>query len=1465
MADGIRTTDLRTIIPDEYDRLKYRFRNTFSEQVANAWELTWFGQLMTELNDDDSYLQYPEDPDLDVYSYLENTHYMKYQDHFKDMRNADHIQHVKNKIDRNNHLRELRDDGGIIPDLVAQLGDPLTYVPIPFVKGLTLGSRFLKTGAATSALVASAEPARQYLDPTATIGESAQYIGGAFVLGGLGGVAYGLLGGQTRGGRTLIPKSKPPDDLPIDKTELDMPSPQPKYFGPVSEKTETEAIDDLMGSFWDKEHKIFKSDVYNANTDVFYRPVTETVAGRLGYKLDTAKLSGTDDFGNPLFVKIVDAKDGRNNYINDTIKVDDEKIFRAWKNQTYISNTRGQHPLPRFASDEDFKKFLIEKAHIKHRGLQPKGETIADVENAINKEVLEKIRLDTEASRRIPGKVLPKVAKLLTDQDRLTNNNFKNKAFSDFVADTAEELSGDYSLVTIGNRQGRVTEHSAHNRAQLNTIRDTARLRRVLNNNYASLVEGISEAKRFLGYDATRAGITMSRLAEPAINKIKGLVGAKVENIQKKISFQEYNEMIGMAARDENYRALQPDAIKKGADELRQLLDEVGMNTVKENLMYSQKSISGKRKEWLNLLEEAKTAKENATDPNLKKVFQEQIDEAQAEINMYDDELDELLLDPERAKDFLQPNYFPREISRKKVLESNAKYDNDFEMPDKIEKVQVVGGLYPGMVIKFRGNATNEPIDIGSIVQAKDRNNFGKVKKIEGDKITVEFVNKKTNTSKSKPFKKSELLHVKEEGVPNNVAYGNLVKVNKNGSVVVEYPTGINSELTTITIPKNLYGLKSPKQFNQEMKYYGKPNPAGFRGIVFNAIVREPKKFEFKDVSGNVQQVFESTDNFNVNIRTNNAIQSITRDAKIKDIENSIGYEKTDDGYTPYTSHYMTRKLPVEDSEIMDYLNHDTNYMIRNYIEVSNKRIEISKKFGDPYMKQHLWKTRQKAYTEEYTSTADVKPIETALNRLRAQRDKMYGIYNTMDPDDLFKSRVPAGLRNWASTTMMGAVTITSQVDWARIPMVHGFSNWIKSIDATTSFFNPKVKSFLDGEREIVKRASFIYEAAEITMNNTAAARVLAQNEKISTKDDLMGRFFFQPFEKLQAPFYHVNGLSLHTNMVKDQTGFLSAHRFIEDAIKVSKGTASDFEKSRLAGYGISPADARGLAKLDFDRNYDKANGLILFDEKKWHTSLGKNSDYLLDKLRIAVYSDVQRTIITPSVADKPNMMYGVVPINTESMTPFLLGMSPGFVQRNPGIRKTMEYFLGFEKLPFGAKLNNGWFGSPLQFFAWSFAANRKLILAGLSDRDLNFAAGVVAMIGFGYLVDRAKNPTYHQHKTLEEKIYRAIEISGVLGLPGDLNFILEVMSEGLTDDMIGIRKVLGTPGRFGAANEADAIGEIVGPGLGMPIDLFHAFNEDLAYDEKARVIRRLIPFNNLILLRGLFRDLYDLGAEALK
>ena len=66
MAD-VRTTDIRTLVPDEYNRQEFNFPNTFTQDVKNAWELTWFGQTINELNDDDSYLNYPDDSELDVF------------------------------------------------------------------------------------------------------------------------------------------------------------------------------------------------------------------------------------------------------------------------------------------------------------------------------------------------------------------------------------------------------------------------------------------------------------------------------------------------------------------------------------------------------------------------------------------------------------------------------------------------------------------------------------------------------------------------------------------------------------------------------------------------------------------------------------------------------------------------------------------------------------------------------------------------------------------------------------------------------------------------------------------------------------------------------------------------------------------------------------------------------------------------------------------------------------------------------------------------------------------------------------------------------------------------------------------------------------------------------------------------------------------------------------------------------
>ena len=67
---------------------------------------------------------------------------------------------MKEKIDYNNHLRTIRDEGGMIPEIIAAFGDPLTYAPFPLVKGFALTKRFAKGFGISAGLTASMEPVR---------------------------------------------------------------------------------------------------------------------------------------------------------------------------------------------------------------------------------------------------------------------------------------------------------------------------------------------------------------------------------------------------------------------------------------------------------------------------------------------------------------------------------------------------------------------------------------------------------------------------------------------------------------------------------------------------------------------------------------------------------------------------------------------------------------------------------------------------------------------------------------------------------------------------------------------------------------------------------------------------------------------------------------------------------------------------------------------------------------------------------------------------------------------------------------------------------------------------------------------------------------------------------------------------------------------------------------------------------
>ena len=155
--------------------------------VEDEFALSWLGQLINHNEYDAGFNNKPIDLEYDPFAPENMNGYEMYAGKFKDVRNKEHHDFIKAKIDENLQKRyRLNDsDRGLLPALVAGLGDPINYIPIPFVKGIGFGSRFVKGGLVSAGLVGATEPIRRSIDPTSTGAETAAYVGGAFALGGL--------------------------------------------------------------------------------------------------------------------------------------------------------------------------------------------------------------------------------------------------------------------------------------------------------------------------------------------------------------------------------------------------------------------------------------------------------------------------------------------------------------------------------------------------------------------------------------------------------------------------------------------------------------------------------------------------------------------------------------------------------------------------------------------------------------------------------------------------------------------------------------------------------------------------------------------------------------------------------------------------------------------------------------------------------------------------------------------------------------------------------------------------------------------------------------------------------------------------------------------------------------------------------------------------------------------------------
>lgn len=545
-------------------------------------------------------------------------------------------------------------------------------------------------------------------------------------------------------------------------------------------------------------------------------------------------------------------------------------------------------------------------------------------------------------------------------------------------------------------------------------------------------------------------------------------------------------------------------------------------------------------------------------------------------------------------------------------------------------------------------------------------------------------------------------------------------------------------------------------------------------------------------------------------------------------------------GVSPFkrrTLNFDHKEFLKDNNGIADFVVTDVEYLMRQYISREAKAIETAARFGDPHLEKFTIESKLRFIKDEIANENDVTEMNRTINLFLDENDKMRGTLSLEDPSSINK-RTAGFLRDWASLAMMGKVVLSATVDVARPMMVNGFRRTF------STGFNQFMTN-QEGFFRSVENLRYMGVALEVTLG-MARKRFIEDGGQIGRANSTLGRWFDRQADRLnnaQAPFYTLNGLTPWTQMMKDLQGVISSHRFLEDSQKWARGELSDRDQLRLVSYGIDERTAKLIAQMP----YEDVDGLLTANAEEWLTING--GETASRKFKEALYADINRTIITPSSADQLNMMHGVVRINDPKYANFFANSS-------------IAEFFGYKTTEYGGQFSNAWLGLPFQFMSWGIAANRKLLVSGLQGRDESAMMGIIAMITMGAIADRLKNKQYWQNKPTEEKIIRAVEQSGVLGLFGDMNFMMETMSSGFFGQSVGLRPMVGVPPRFGESNIVDATGEVVGVGPSILLDLGYAFGSDSTYNERASTIRRLIPLGNLWLWDEKFKSIYNSTAD---
>ncbi len=560
------------------------------------------------------------------------------------------------------------------------------------------------------------------------------------------------------------------------------------------------------------------------------------------------------------------------------------------------------------------------------------------------------------------------------------------------------------------------------------------------------------------------------------------------------------------------------------------------------------------------------------------------------------------------------------------------------------------------------------------------------------------------------------------------------------------------------------------------------------------------------------------------------------------------------------------RSIPVTNQEAFDFIVQDAELVMSVYLRRMGGAIEMTRRYGDAFALDEIDMLR----ADMLGKGVPREKAEQALQLFEDARDRIVGGFHGKDPLS-WDNRAVRALKGAVNLAVMGKVIFSQVGDIARTIGVVGLGarqavtgqgpggligGIYAGIVGDLSRYNPGGIAKVAGE------------ALELVNARNVARLIENDDALIVTRDTAFERWI----ARAQTPFFIANGMIPFTVILKEWAGVVAAHNIIDEArlvaAAVQAGEAPDPKLvGRLADSGIDVQDAQILAAMPTEQG---KSGLHLANVMAWEGERGARARSML---LAAVQGEVRRAVTTPGPLDRPAIFDGIfhskkgreaalqnvqdlrrVVLEREADMVALRGREEG----DPDVEAALEA-LGKAKGELNqARRNVGRAGRkempiaslPFQMHSFSMAAGSKILHGLLSRRDRARAAGYASLVIAGALSTWLKAGDGFDNMEWDEFIAQSFENSGAGAWMADL---ITNVDQALDSQMY--------PG-----NEFDEDGEQFGdeispwaPALGLGAKLVEPFvNSGLEQDDRVRMIRRALPFNNLLGMSKVFDLMQD-------